>query len=66
MGVFLHCSDRDSWNILRDMAPAVRLQEFRNPPDGLAQIIFMRQKHNAEVVRLWPVKARALHQHHPR
>src|SRR3954467_11987181 len=45
---------------------AVVVQEARDAADGLAQVVLVRQEHDAEVVRLRPVEAGALHQHHPR
>ena len=42
---------------------AVAFQELGDAVDGLTQIILMWQEHNAEMVRLLPVKAGTLDQH---
>ena len=44
------------------MAAAITLQKTRHAANGLAQVIFVRQEHQAEMVQVRPVKARALHQ----
>src|SRR3990167_10976747 len=47
------------------MAFAVVFQEPGQATDRLAQIVFMRQEHDAKVIRLRPVEAGALDQHDP-
>src|SRR3990167_8824863 len=48
---------------LRAVALAVAFEELCDATNGLAQIVLVRQEHNAEMVRLLPVEAGALHQH---
>jgi hypothetical protein len=43
---------------------AIVFEEARDAADGLAQVIFVRQEDQAEVIRVRPVEAAALHQQH--
>ena len=46
------------------MTPPVRLEEARDPSDRFFEIVLVREEDHAEVIRVRPVEARALHQQH--
>src|SRR5450830_266878 len=59
----IYLSSYKNSSLLVAVALAVGFQKFGHTANGFAQIIFVRQKHNPEMVRRGPVEARSLHQH---
>ncbi len=69
------CAAGDGWNSVRTgrrrasrgrVLLTVERQEVRQAADGLAQVVLVREEHDAEMLLVGIVEARALHQHHAR